>query len=474
MKLITNLLKTLKPARSSQGFTLIELMVASALTTVVVGAAGWGMLAVLNTNVRANAESTMLYDTNRTLEFISDEVKMAKRIAPDAVAAVASIPDLTLPTGAKPVLVLEIAENRNIVYYTKPATNPWIGPEIIVRWGPDLTENGQYDTTQLSDPSTWRSAEIIDMVDNAQVTLQCPRNYLATNPDAVRGFHACVQGDDLVQLNLNTVASSTISSPQLMSVSTNAFARGESSYTPDVALIPPTDTPSDPTDPTNTPTDPTDHSNTPIYTPSEPVTPVVTAPNFTLSCSGTTCTTLEIPEPASIKFELLGTQITCGAGGDSIPATAKVNFVYPDGKVGTVTLPATGPLMIASQPTGTRVNLDATAQGGSCNHFQRVRTDKVSETYLVAALRNGDSVPNITPFGNQATISSIVSSYIENGKIKLAPNQVIYLFELGTPSTTSAAFDMQDAVVLATIENPTISGVQVEASAPVACSRRCQ
>lgn len=69
----------------------------------------------------------------------------------------------------------------------------------------------------------------------------------------------------------------------------------------------------------------------------------------------------------------------------------------------------------------------------------------------VKALRNGDSVPNVAGFSGQVSVKAMLTPYLNAAKTKvvLAPNQVIYLFELGTTSTSSSAFDQQDLVVLA-------------------------
>lgn len=67
-------------------------------------------------------------------------------------------------------------------------------------------------------------------------------------------------------------------------------------------------------------------------------------------------------------------------------------------------------------------------------------------------LRDGDDVPNISGYLGQESIAGFVADFIgDDGKISLAPNQSIYLFELGSTNTRSAAFDMQDLVVLVTM-----------------------
>jgi hypothetical protein len=62
-------------------------------------------------------------------------------------------------------------------------------------------------------------------------------------------------------------------------------------------------------------------------------------------------------------------------------------------------------------------------------------------------------IPNFPPFGGQGTIDSYLAKFLDpvTRKVKLAENQVIFLYELGTTDTSSTAYDMQDLVVLATI-----------------------
>jgi hypothetical protein len=67
-------------------------------------------------------------------------------------------------------------------------------------------------------------------------------------------------------------------------------------------------------------------------------------------------------------------------------------------------------------------------------------------------LKNGDPVPGIPAFDNQASIKDIVKDYIENGSIKLKENEAIYLFELGTTDLGSSAADFQDLVVLISVK----------------------
>ncbi|MCU0430729.1 MAG: carbohydrate-binding domain-containing protein [Cytophagaceae bacterium] len=70
---------------------------------------------------------------------------------------------------------------------------------------------------------------------------------------------------------------------------------------------------------------------------------------------------------------------------------------------------------------------------------------------FVKVLRNGEPVPKISGFEGQSDVEGYLKPYLADGKMKLADNQAIYLFELGTNSATSKANDMQDCVVLVTL-----------------------
>jgi fibro-slime domain-containing protein len=90
----------------------------------------------------------------------------------------------------------------------------------------------------------------------------------------------------------------------------------------------------------------------------------------------------------------------------------------------------------------------ASLADGDWSEYMRVNS--AAGTAQVRALRNGDSVPSVAGFMNQNSVSQMVAGYVDSAtrKIRLADNQVIYLFELGSSDSSSSAFDMQDLVVL--------------------------
>ena len=74
----------------------------------------------------------------------------------------------------------------------------------------------------------------------------------------------------------------------------------------------------------------------------------------------------------------------------------------------------------------------------------------------VLVLVDGDPVPDIDPFGDQADIADFVEDYIdpETGTVTLAPNQAILLFELYTENLSDSTADFQDLVLLINFTNP--------------------
>ncbi len=72
---------------------------------------------------------------------------------------------------------------------------------------------------------------------------------------------------------------------------------------------------------------------------------------------------------------------------------------------------------------------------------------------MVKVLRDGDPVPDIQGYQNQADAADFVRDYIDTdtNTITLDANQVIYLFELATDDLKSPYADFQDLVVLVTL-----------------------
>jgi len=85
------------------------------------------------------------------------------------------------------------------------------------------------------------------------------------------------------------------------------------------------------------------------------------------------------------------------------------------------------------------------------NHSWNTMFTSTSSGGNVRALVNGDRPPTTTPLYQQPTIESFLLPYLDtNGKIKIGPKDVIFLFELTHTDTEDDGFDLQDLVLLCT------------------------
>jgi len=199
------------------------------------------------------------------------------------------------------------------------------------------------------------------------------------------------------------------------------------------------------------------------------------------------------------KITVLGAAIVSGS--DDIPVTTKIN-------IGTDTFEPWGSF---GQPVNGNVNDDAYDEISKTNNWPSSRSYVIPNTYPLGTpitltaqswskvnrglngsqnsdwssnlavnssastpqlitLRNGDAVPNIAGFNNQASLVTFIANYIDSNTntVVLSPNQAIYLFELGTTNLNSAAADFQDLVVLVTLGKDPAELVTGTSNEPVA------
>jgi Tfp pilus assembly protein PilW len=136
----------------AKGFTLLELLMASVLTFLVVSATGYAVLIMTRDNIASSVSSDLQFNTNRASDFIVDEIKQASFISINPSVLPTGCPALT--SGEQFVLALAVGSSTtvNVVYYTKtPPSGVWRGPSSIYRCGLGLAANGAYtgsiDTT---------------------------------------------------------------------------------------------------------------------------------------------------------------------------------------------------------------------------------------------------------------------------------------------------------------------------------------
>ncbi|BAW96897.1 hypothetical protein NIES970_18390 [[Synechococcus] sp. NIES-970] len=107
----------------NNGFTLIEILLAIALSSIVVSAAGYAIVYVSRRNQVSELQSVRRIELNRALDFIADDIREATRVQGNEDS----------PVDTR--LQIVKADNSIIEYYYDPVTasDVWSGPGVIRR-----------------------------------------------------------------------------------------------------------------------------------------------------------------------------------------------------------------------------------------------------------------------------------------------------------------------------------------------------
>jgi|GEM_PF-3341007 len=257
-RLPSNYLEVCSLPDALKGFTLVELLVATMMTGLVVSLAGFGVVTATQANQRTEAIAARRYDLSRAFDFITNEIRMATRInqsqtmqATDASSMSSLLASVGLSASdggnsSTPVLYLEIpitspvpnvcpaggpnagvpppqpATYDQVVYDIRPSGKDWLGPNSIYRYGRVPRSNGNIDP--CSDPVA--SDTLVDAIaDRVSASPSCPTPGHRIGKD---GFQVCVDG---TQVDL--FMRSEISNVEIHRLSSTATSRtGNSQPTP--------------------------------------------------------------------------------------------------------------------------------------------------------------------------------------------------------------------------------------------------
>ncbi len=204
--------------REDRGFTLIEIMLALAVTGIVLVLAGGGLFALMNANQRSQMETTDRLELEQALLFMTDEIKMSQQIVPSLPAKTYSeTSKFQAASGSsdiQPILILNPSPSSKltdpIVYYlaNPPNRSVWIGPRVIYRWGPTLLQNGNYsdghshdlDSIDRSSPIEYYNEVVVDRISDrisTEPNSTCDNGYNLAVPNPVNrlGFYTCIASD---------------------------------------------------------------------------------------------------------------------------------------------------------------------------------------------------------------------------------------------------------------------------------------
>lgn len=211
------------PDGINSGFTLVEVLIASFLTGLLILIAGYGLTVIINKNEQAEGESSRRIELNRAIEYMGEDIKSASSIN------LASAYSISPASCTQPILQLTISENgspKTVVYYLKNISSGcgssiWAEPALIKR-----VENPSSSSIPASEGS-----ELVDAVSfvNVSPTPTCPTGWTVTPPSNQKGFYACLDNATnarAVELHLRGHVSD--SPPKVETIKRLIFARSRS------------------------------------------------------------------------------------------------------------------------------------------------------------------------------------------------------------------------------------------------------
>lgn len=173
---------------TNKGFTLVEVLMAAAIMSIVVTLAGTAFVGLLQQNQKAKAESDRRTNLNRALDYIANDIRMANKIE--------STTGLTLPSGATGVLKLTIpnpvATPYHVIYYISNSLTGWESPRSIMRFQANNTT-----TTTVPDPTP--NNLLVDGIETQ--SFSCPSGTKSPSTGN-HGFYACISGTKTAELYL--------------------------------------------------------------------------------------------------------------------------------------------------------------------------------------------------------------------------------------------------------------------------------
>ncbi|MBE9014644.1 prepilin-type cleavage/methylation domain-containing protein [Chroococcidiopsis sp. CCALA 051] len=243
----------------SRGFTLVELLIAVLISTMVIVIAGFALVTITSFDNKAEAKTERQIDLNRAFDFMTHEIRMASRInrldtevadsstitlekiVEDAgiktklgsygtIALYLEIPITNIPPACPPPTASYTvpadyqAGYDKVVYDIRPTTGSWLNPKVIARYGRIPNTDGSIDPCK----NPVASDILVDSISDTDINPTCASPAVKFGAG---GFYACVDGS-LVELFLRGAVSST----ENQDVTGRAFSR-LSSYSTELAPV---------------------------------------------------------------------------------------------------------------------------------------------------------------------------------------------------------------------------------------------
>lgn len=233
MKYIKFLLKYLLLTREAKGFTLLEILLAIFISSIVIAGAGYGVVAVVEANRISEQKTTRRVELNRALDYISEDIKGAKVI--DKVVSTVNGKTVQImrimrpdPYPSFPTTLPTTPTIQYIDYYFEDVSSDsgtvWVKPGIIRR-------QEYYDTrTQSNATSPPTAGTVQTLVDGISKTLPAtitsPPSCTTSDFIADGGFFACINEEfRTVSLSLYGVLNTSSNNQNVLLVSSKFVTR---------------------------------------------------------------------------------------------------------------------------------------------------------------------------------------------------------------------------------------------------------
>lgn len=188
----------------SKGFTLVELLVAVAITGIVVTAAGFGLVTILQANKKAEAQTERRMDLNRALDYIADDIKESSSATTEHPSG------WGIPSNTYTLVLFLTKPDSKVAYYTRSDSGvEWRGPQVIYR-------SEKQDDGGQSEKQDDGGQALVDAISDSPSACTGSGDSMGSE-----GFKVFVANNRNVKICLK----GKVSESETYSVETNAFAR---------------------------------------------------------------------------------------------------------------------------------------------------------------------------------------------------------------------------------------------------------
>jgi len=178
--------------------------------------------------------------------------------------------------------------------------------------------------------------------------------------------------------------------------------------------------------------------------------------------------TVIVYERVDLRFQVLASLVTYGAGGPEIEVFPSVSITggtsYMQMNEGRdVDGGENLYLTNVDDPSQIVVKARALYKKGKTTYFDATRYSNQGDDHVVV-LRRGDIAPDYAAFDNQTPLNAFIAPYLgENREVNIGCNDVMFLFEFN-PQLNTAAADFQDLVIVCTFSRVATEVQQIDYS----------